>query len=223
MTLDSFVAWRSGERDLAAKTLNDYLDAMRVLLKWMCRSGRLAANPLEHVAKVETRGRERRKRRAFTDDEMGRLLAVAGKRAVLYLAAVETGLRRDELAQLQWGDLHLESPRPFVTVRAATTKNKRSATIYIRPQLAGELRAIRPENVYPTFRVFRGRTAAMARLKLDLQSAGIEYLDAEGRQADFHAFRKTFHTNLRRVGVGVEDRKRLMRVTAAKLVEDVYP
>jgi len=64
----------------------------------MQRQERIIANPLLGVKKVETRGKEVRVRRAFTDDDFGRLLAVAGERKVVYLAAWLTGLRRSELA-----------------------------------------------------------------------------------------------------------------------------
>ena len=46
------------------------------------------------------------RRRSFTNDEMRRLLAVAGLYALGYLAAVYTGLRRKELSSVQWGDEH---------------------------------------------------------------------------------------------------------------------
>ena len=36
------------------------------------------------------------------------------------------------MAALRWDDLHLHVPRPFVTVRASTTKNHRAATLWLR-------------------------------------------------------------------------------------------
>ena len=74
-------------------------------------------------------GKQVRPRRAFTDDEMQRLLGIAGTRKVVYLTAVYTGLRRSEMAALERRDLHLEGEKPFINVRASTTKNHQQAVI----------------------------------------------------------------------------------------------
>src|SRR5690606_21208246 len=44
VTADSFIAWRSSQLQLSAKTLNEYLNAMNGLLNWMDRHGRIMAN-----------------------------------------------------------------------------------------------------------------------------------------------------------------------------------
>jgi integrase len=97
VTADAFMVWR-GKQNFAAKTLNDYLDAANALLKWMQRACRLEANPLQTVRKVKTSGRETVHRRALTDDEVRRLLEVAGPRKAVYLTAINTGLRRRTLS-----------------------------------------------------------------------------------------------------------------------------
>ena len=51
-------------------------------------------------------------------------------------AALETGLRRGELEQLEWRDLHLDGAAPFVSVRRSTTKNHKPAPIPIDGELA---------------------------------------------------------------------------------------
>lgn len=61
VTPDSFVAWRSRQA-MAPKTINEYLNAVSGLLNWLQRNGRVPANPLKIVGKVETRGRETRQR-----------------------------------------------------------------------------------------------------------------------------------------------------------------
>ena len=94
-TADSFVKWRS-EHKKAAKTLNEYLASAKGILNWMTKQGRIATNPLAVVQKTETRGKEVRARRAYTDDEIQALLKVAGKRRTIYLMAVLTGIRHGE-------------------------------------------------------------------------------------------------------------------------------
>ena len=143
VTVDSFCQWR-GRQTKAAKTLNDFLSAASGLLNWMVRRGRLLANPLlGGVSKVSTSGVES-KRRALSDDEMGRLLSVAGPRKAVYLLAALTGLRRSEVEGLRWGDVHLDALKPFLSVRASTTKNGKAAQIWVRDDLAASLRAVRP-------------------------------------------------------------------------------
>ena len=103
------------------------------------------------------------KRRSFTNEEMRRLLAVAGLYALGYLAAVNTGLRRKELASVQWGDVHLDTDRPFILVRSATTKNRKASKIYLKSQLARMLADIKPAAVAADELVFAGRIAPCAR------------------------------------------------------------
>ena len=43
---------------------------------------------------------------------------------------------RGEIKQLMWSDVHLDAPRPFLEVRASTTKNKKGAVIPLVPALA---------------------------------------------------------------------------------------
>jgi integrase len=101
-TADSFQAWLRGHPELKDKTANDYLEAARCFFNWMVKIGRAGSNPLLAVEKVRTKGGKADEVRAFSDDEMLRLLAVAGERRVVYLMAVDTGLRRSELGALKW-------------------------------------------------------------------------------------------------------------------------
>lgn len=127
-----------GQQYLSAKTLNEYLNAISALLNWMIKQDRIVKNSLTHVSKVNLRGRQQR-RRALTDEELQKLLTVAGPRKLLYLTASYTGLRQNELRQLCWGDVHLDTEKPFIKARASTTKNGKEAVIPLHPELAKEL------------------------------------------------------------------------------------
>jgi integrase len=141
VTSDSFLRWRACQQK-APKTLNEYLASMSSLLNWMERHERIEKNPLKRVQKVQTNGRQVRLRRAFTDDEMKRLLKVAGTRKVVYLMAIYTGLRRGELSKLLRTDLHLDAAQPFINVRASTTKNHKQAILALHPDLVPELNSV---------------------------------------------------------------------------------
>ncbi len=219
---DSFMRWR-GRQKVAPKTLNEYLDACNAFFKWMEESDRINANPLRKVKKVETRGLEVRKRRALNAEEVGKLLAVAGPRKPAYLMALFTGLRRNELKQLEWSDIHLDGPEPFLTVRSSITKNKREATIRLHKQLAAELRAIQPSRNLAETKLFDGnRFPGMWVFKSDLKRAGIPYADAQNRKADFHALRYTFATNLTKAGVSPREAMELMRHSDLRLTMKTY-
>ena len=112
----------------------------------MTKQGRIAANPLAVVQKTETRGKEVRARRAYTDDEIQALLKVAGKRRIVYLMAVLTGIRHGELKALRWGDINLGAEKPSVTVRASVSKNHKLACLPLHPDLVAELLQFRPAN-----------------------------------------------------------------------------
>ncbi len=221
VTPDSFISWRSMQTK-AAKTLNEYLNGASALLNWMTRKGRIPANPLGMVEKVQSSGEAVRIRRALADDEAERLLLASGPRRVVYMAAMLTGLRRAELAALQWGDVHLDGPRPFLAVRASTTKNHKSAMIGLRDDLATELRKLRPADASPADWVLRKLMPGMDRMRADLKSARIEAIDAQNRRIDFHSLRKTFNTNLSRAGVSEQVQMEAMRVTDRRLIDKTY-
>lgn len=222
VSADSFQAWRA-RQNAAAKTLNDYLAAASAFFRWMECNGRATYNPLKFVRKVEGRGNERRKRRAFTLDEMNRLLDVSSSRQIGYLAAFFTGLRRSELEQLQWGDVHLDTDPPFLSARASTTKNHRRADIVLHPQLEAELRKRRPADVRASDSVFPvGSIASMEMMRKDLAAAGIPYKDDQGRQADFHALRGSLCTHLAVHGIDPHTRKEIMRHSELSLTLKNY-
>ena len=220
ITADSFVDWRARQREFSAKTLNEYLAVVMGLLNWMERQGRVSKNPLRGVQKVETRGREVRKRRAFTDEEIQRLLGVAGKSRLLYLAALLTGLRDKELAGLLWGDLQLDEDCPRLTVRASLSKNRRSAVLPVHPDLAAELRALRGESTGEF--VFAGVHHRSEIFENHLREAGIQKRNPQGHQVDFHALRHTYCTNLKRAGVSEAVAMELMRHHDPRLTAKVY-
>jgi len=221
VTADSFQAWLRGQTELKDKTANDYLEAVRCFFNWLVKLGRAGSNPLLSVEKAKTKAGKADEVRAFSDDEMLRLLAAAGERKTVYLMAVHTGLRRSELAALKWGDLHLDAVTPFVKVRASTTKNGKPADIRLLPELAaalGELKGKATDADGPVFKSI----PRIERFYRDLKAAGVPVLDALGRKAVFHSFRHTFGTNLARGGVASRVAMALMRHSDRRLTDKIY-
>lgn len=73
ISAESFIKWRS-ETNLAVKTLNHYLSEAVTLVNWLVKTETAMVNPLAQVAKLSTKGRETRLRRAFSDIELQGLL-----------------------------------------------------------------------------------------------------------------------------------------------------
>ncbi|SVC81629.1 uncharacterized protein METZ01_LOCUS334483, partial [marine metagenome] len=137
---DDFIRWRNKNAgQLSATTLNHYLDAAITLFNWMEKDGRTSLNPLQHVKKADGRGKLKRERRAFNEDELERLLDTAGPNRLAYFLAVCTGLRRNELEQLTWGDVCLDGSAPYILARASTTKNRKEERVSLSPEITGEL------------------------------------------------------------------------------------
>jgi integrase len=222
VTAESFQAWRA-KQGWAPKTLNDYLAAASALFAWLHRAGLVEQNPLRSVHKSETRGKERRKRRAFTADQLESIVAVAGGYRLAVLTAYYTGLRRNELKQLEWGDVHRSIDEIFIIPRASTTKNHQAQRCYLPLGFARELLWSKPREASAGDRIFPPRQIpSIWAFRTLLKRAGIAYKDEQGRQADFHALRRSLNTHLAQLEVDPHTRKEIMRHSDLALTLDVY-
>ena len=221
VTADSFVKWRS-EQKKAPKTMNEYLASAKGLFHWMTKQGRMAVNPLAVVQKSETRGKEVRVRRAYSDAEIQALLKVAGKRRIVYLMAVLTGIRHGELKALRWGDINLSAEKPSVIVRASISKNHRQECLPLHPALVAELAAFQPARASAGDFVFDGLVPRSTVFNVHLKAAGISKTDSQGRVVDFHSLRHTFCTILHRAGVPQREAMELMRHNDPRLTANTY-
>jgi len=221
ITADSFQTWRA-KKNRSPKTLNEYLGSISSFLSWMEKHERISKNPLKHVQKVQTNGKQVRPRRAFTDDEMRRLVIAAGPRKVLYLTAALTGLRRSELAELERDDIHFEAAKPFINVRASTTKNHKQAVIALHPDVKDEIALLVQQLSAGEKRIFAHLMPNMDRFRADLKAAGIEFINQKGLRADFHSLRHTLATNLARAGTAPRVAMEIMRHSDMRLTAKTY-
>ncbi len=147
--------------------------------------------------------------------------ATGRERRLAYLTALWTGLRRSELAELRWGDIHLDSATPHIRLRAEATKAKRGDTIAVHPELAEELRGWRPATAKPEHLVFKS-VPSMRVLRADLKFAGIESGDAVTGFVDLHALRLSYGTMMAVHGVSQRSRQAQMRHSDPRLTEVTY-
>lgn len=213
-------------------TANYALTVFRGFLNWCVRQGRLADNPLKLIQLAKTTGKTFY-RRSLTSEEAARLiqapLTKTGRRQkkeqrrIIYMLAITTGLRRNELKLLEWRDIHIGSDerQPRIELRAETTKARRADTLPLRDDVAAELEIYRPENTKLADRLFDGIPKGTT-FRQDLKQAGIPREDKSGRRVDFHALRYTFGTLLAKNGVMPKVAMELMRHADVNLTMRLY-
>ena len=161
------------------------------------------------VPKLDDQRNRRRVRRPLTDDELARLLDIAGQRGrkAWYLTAMLAGLRKGDMQRLRWCDIDFYNN----TITISEGKARRVDLIPMHPQLAEELNLRRDQAMATlTAKVFPTTVTDVTRRK-DFESANIQLQDDEGRVVDLHAMRTTLGTNLARAGVAPQLAQRIMR------------
>ena len=215
----SFHLWRKTAR-LSPKTIRDRVASVGTFYQWLRRNRMVLHNPLEFVRIKVPRVVYRR---AESPANVQRLLSVAAPhRAAVYLVALQTGLRRKELEELKESDFELDAPQPFVRVPASITKNRKEATIWLRPEVVAVIRHLKSDSQICEAKIFKGLIPRLPRFRADLELAGIPFLDGRGRRFDFHALRVTFGTNLSAAGVAPRIAMELLRHSDIKLTMNVY-
>ena len=216
----SFVNWRAKNQTLAPRTLNNYLADLRAFLNWLESTGELTANPLDGVNPVKAH-KKARPRRAITDEQILTFLkASPPERRIIYLIALHTGLRRNEIKLLEWQDVFLEGPSPFIKLRAVTTKNRKGDEVTIHPELHEELQRLRKMSSGPCCRVVT-MFPGLFLFKKDLAAAGISFIE-RGLRFDFHAMRMTFNTRMANGNIPTRACMQAMRHSDEKLTTVVY-
>jgi integrase len=133
---------------------NGYFRAIRTFCRWMLRSRRAGQDPLVGMSCIKVTDANRtRKRRPLTDEEAKALIEATREspesfmglsgpdRAMLYLVAVNTGLRASELASLKPESFELGGERSLVRCQAGYTKNGQEAELPMRRDVAAMVRA----------------------------------------------------------------------------------
>ena len=219
ITPESFCAWRR-KQTKSPKTLNEYLSAIGALITSLEQM--IGQNPLRYVQRMQTAVEPKRRRRAFTADELRRLIGASADRGIIYLVAASTGIRRGELRSLEWRDVVLDVAHPFVFVRKSIAKNHKDARQPLPEYVASELEKARPIDFGTNDRVFKRGMPDMDTFRKDLAAARIVYKDDEGRFADFHALRMTYSTLVALVEASERIRMELNRHSDPRLTAHTY-
>ncbi len=147
----AIIAWRDAMAD-RPRAADDHIEALNVLLNWAVDRERIAKNPAKGIARLYSSNRSDV---IFTDDELARIAADARPDLRMVVrAAVLTGLRAGDLADLRWRDVDLEDG----IIERVTNKSRRDPVrtfMAILPELRGVLAEAAAERVVgPDSRVF---------------------------------------------------------------------
>jgi len=226
-----------GKDGLSAQTSNHDLTAAKSFFYWLVEHGRMATNPLLQLAKLNVQPDRRRMRRALSIEQIQGLLSateagpvlrgMSGRdRRTIYMLAITTGLRQNEIRHLKVADFHLDDTPPFVWVEALNAKNRKGVRLALVPEVIAlmreHLRGHDPaERAFPSMPGRDRRGDVVNALKVDLKAAGIEYEEG-GRVFDFHALRGQCATFLARAGVHPSVAQAILRHSDIRLTLQTY-
>jgi len=232
------VLGRKGKpRNVGYRRSNAYLKACQSFCNWVVKDRKWAReSPLRDVSKLNVKEDPRHTRRAISVADLRKLFqktadgperyGMSGReRYLLYRLAVETGLRRGEIARLHKADFDLKARTVIVRPQKAS-KNKRRREQSLSIGLCEELHEFLSSKLSDTkafggwYAMLTDKTADM--LREDLADAGIPYKDDHGDVFDFHALRVECASLLIESGVDPKQAQEHMRHSSIGLTMEVY-
>ena len=210
-------------RGISGAAVNQHLESMNAFFNWCAHPHRkrFPNNPLLGVEKLQHEAVF--ERRALSAEQVAALMTKAPKdRASVYIFAVSTGLRRQEIEDLQWGDVVLDGPTAFIKLRILANKSRRADTAPLRDDVADMLRRRRPADWEATGKVFSA-VPSVEVYREDLAAAGVEVPPVGSKdQIDFHGLRTTLGTLMALAGTNPRVAMEVMRHTDMRLTQRVY-
>ena len=217
-------------------TVGHYADAITSFLNWAKQDGRIVTDPLAGLVKPQ---RDSEDKGVLTPDQFMHLLDETSRknilighssgraRAVLYLLAGVTGLRRKELLLLTWANIHLDlDGNSFVRVPAKLTKNGKEANQPIAGSTVTILRAYKaaqaPNDADRVFGCLSQWVNTADLIRHDLTAAGLPPVDREGNEICFHSLRNSYISYLANSTTPPKVVQKLARHSDPKLTFNTY-
>ena len=212
-----------------------YLDALKTFLNWAEQDQRIIRNPIAKLGKPK---RDSEKKGILTAEQFVHLIKNASEknvligrttgqeRAVLYLLAGMTGLRRKELLNLCWNDINLSADSAFVRVKASIAKNGKQAEQPVPPILVHVLTSLkahaRPNANDRVFTSFSKWINTAELIREDLAVAGLELIDREGNEICFASLRNSYISFLANSQTPAKVVQKLARHSDPRLTFNTY-
>jgi len=219
----------------SATTAGHYLDSLKTFLNWAQLDQRIINNPIAKVAKP---ARDSKQKGILTPEQFIKLIKVTcdknilidkttgQERAVLYLLAGTTGIRKNELLNLVWSDIKLSGDNPFVRVRACIAKNGKEALQPLTTMAVSCLTAlkacIKPKDTDRVFLAFNKSINTAELIRSDLTAAEIELTDKDGNEICFHSLRNSFISFLANSQTPAKVIQKMARHSDPKLTFNTY-
>jgi len=196
--------------------------------KWLHEERRIS-----NVPAIKGMNFDREPQRAFELDEWRRLLEATKngpvrfnltghERYVLYILAMETGLRREEIRSLT--PTSFDFKRRTVFVARKDTKGRagqrNDAVQSITPETAGLVKEL-AKGKMPNAKLFSITEYSAIMIRADCKAAGIELENHKGR-IKFHSLRRSCSTFLAAKGVHPKVVQQIMRHKSIDLTMSVY-
>ena len=148
------------------------------------------------------------------------------ERAVPYLLAGTTGLRRKELLNLTWDDISLSDANAFVRVRASIAKNGKEAKQPILAIVVNLLRALKattkPNDKDKVFVSFDKWINTAGLIRDDLKTAQLPLQDKDGNEICFHSLRNSYISFLANSATPAKVVQKLARHSDPRLTFNTY-
>lgn len=153
-------------------------------------------------------------------------MSSGAERAVLYLLAGMTGLRRKELLNIRWADINLSADNAFVRVPAKLAKNSQQAEQPVPSATVAILHALkaqaRPNEGDRLFACLSQHVNTAELLREDLARAKIKTTDRDGNVICFHSLRNSYISFLANSQTPAKVVQKLARHSDPRLTFNTY-
>jgi integrase len=220
---------------VSSTTAGHYLDSIKTFLNWAEQDQRIIRNPIAKLGKPD---RDSAFKGVLNPEQFVKLIKTtfeknvligrntARERAILYILAGTTGLRKKELLSIAWDDINLSVDNAYVRVKASDAKNDKEAKQPIPPFVVSILTAFkaatRPELSDRVFVSFRQSINTAELIRADLTAAEIDLIDKDSNEICFHSLRNSYISFLANSNTPPKVVQKLARHSDPRLTFNTY-
>jgi len=219
----------------SGKTISHYVSYLQTFLGYCVQRDYLQSDPLKGLNKFNTTPKSHR--RAMTPLEIKAITDIAPiHRKLLYMTAICSGLRANELRSLSVKDI--DPVRGGLLLHAEWTKNRKEGFQPLPRLLIEQLQSFAASEIvkrlydalhsrkdstatYPNEPLLYVPSHPARELDNDLKAANVEKNTKDGK-VDFHAFRVAYVTFVLNAGAGLKEAQSLARHSTPDMTMNVY-